>query len=115
MMGRAVMAGLLGLCATGALAANDREMVVSQPSDRDTRMVEVRVSDLNLASTKGQRSLALRVDRAAKYVCDVYAGSELDKLPDARMCVADARDAAFAQLAAKGVPADSIAAAGGML
>jgi UrcA family protein len=114
-MGRAVLAGLLGLCATGAMAAGDPELFVSQHSQRDTRSIEVRISDLNLSEARGHRALALRVTRAAKEVCDINGGSELDKLPSAQLCFTDAKDRAFAQLAARGVPATAIAAAGGMI
>jgi len=113
MMGRAAVAGLLGLCATGALAASDPELLVSQPQNGDTRAVAVRVSDLNLADAHAQRTLALRLDRAAREVCNMYAGSEIDKLPSARTCLDEARAGAIAQLEARGVPA-RLAAAGGM-
>jgi UrcA family protein len=112
---RAALCGLLGLCATGALAASDPEMVVSHQSHPDSRAVEVRVSDLNLADADAQRQLAIRVDRAARQVCDIYAGSELDKLPRAQTCRTEARAGALAQLEARGVPAAArLAAAGGM-
>jgi len=114
MMGRAVMAGLLGLCATGALAASDPELLVSQHPNQDRRAVEVRVSDHNLDSPYAQRTLALRVKRAAREVCDIYPGSTLDQLPTAQTCFNDARTAALAQLEARGVPAARLTAAGGM-
>jgi hypothetical protein len=43
----------------------------------------------------------------------MYAGSEVDKLPSAQTCLADARAGAVAQLEARGVPA-RLAVAGGM-
>jgi len=113
LLGRAAVAGLLGLCATGALAANDPELVVSQRPNSDTRAVAVQVSDLNLTDAQAQRRLAIRVDRAAREVCDIYAGSELDKLPSAQTCLGEARDAAFAQLEARGLPRAALAAAAG--
>jgi UrcA family protein len=115
LLGRAAVAGLLGLCATGALAASDPEFVVSQRPSGDTRGVEVRVADLNLNDTHAQRTLAIRVERAAREVCDMYAGSELDKMASARACLAEARDGALAQLEARGLPAEARrTAAGGM-
>lgn len=114
-LGRAAVAGLLGLCATGALAASDPELVVSERQNADTRAVEVRASDLNLNDAHDQRTLALRVERAAREVCDMYAGSELDKLPSAQACLAEAREGALAQLQARGLPAEArLAGAGGM-
>ena len=113
-MGRAVLAGLVGLCATGALAS-DPEVLVSQRPDRDMRAIEVRVSDLDLSRAHARDTLALRVERAAREVCDVYRGSELDKLPNARACLSGARAAALAQLEARGLPAaERLAVAGGM-
>jgi len=111
--GRAALAGLLGLCATGALAA-DPEFVVSDHPSADTRAVEVRVADLNLADAGAERQIALRIERAAREVCDISTGSELDKLPSARACLAKARAGAFAQLEARGLPATARSAAGGM-
>jgi len=114
-LGRAALSGLLGLCATGALAsAGEPGLLVSERPDPDTRALEVRVSDLDLADAKAQRTLAIRVDRAARQVCDIYAGSELDKLPSAQACLTEARAGALAQLEARGVPAATLAAAGGM-
>jgi len=112
--GRAAVAGLLGLCATGAFAANP-ELVVSEPPSADTRAVAVRVADLNLADEQAQRQIALRVERAARQVCDVFEGSELDKLPKASACLKEARAGAFAQLEARGLPKTArLMAAGGM-
>jgi len=108
-VGRAALAGLLGLCATGAVAASGPEVVVSERPNADTRAVAVRVSDLNLADAEAQRTLAIRVERAARQVCDMYAGSELDKMPSAQTCFTEAKAGALAQLEARGV-----AAAGGM-
>ena len=112
-MGRAALGGVLTLCAAGALAADDAQMVVSP--NGDARSVEVRVSDLNLADAYSQRTLELRIDRAAHQVCNVHDGSRLNKLPGAVSCLTQARAGALAQLAANGVPAaQQLAAAGGM-
>lgn len=114
-LGRAALAALIGLCATGALATSPENatLVVSPPTG-DTRSVEVRVSDLNLADAYARETLAIRIDRAAKKVCDVQSGSTLDRLPSARECVDRAQSGAFAQLAARGLPWAGRSAAGGM-
>ncbi|MBC7158856.1 MAG: UrcA family protein [Porphyrobacter sp.] len=114
-LGRAALAGLIGLCATGALAATpENATLVVSPQTGDTRSIEVRVSDLNLADAYARETLAIRIDRAAKKVCDVQSGSTLDRLPSARECVDRAQSGAFAQLAARGLPWAGRSAAGGM-
>lgn len=119
-VGRAALAGLIGLCATGALAATpenatpENATVVVSPSTGDARSVEVRVSDLNLADAYARETLAIRIDRAAKKVCDVQSGSALDRLPSARECVDRAQSGAFAQLAARGLPWAGRSIAGAM-
>lgn len=114
-LGRAALAGLFGLCATGALATTpDNATLVLSPPAGDTRSVEVRVSDLNLADAYARETLAIRIDRAAKKVCDIQSGSALDGLPSARECVDRAESGAFAQLAARGLPWVGRSAAGGM-
>jgi UrcA family protein len=118
-LGRALACGLFGLCATGAIAgdrtADTGEVVVSQRPSSDTRSVAIRVSDLDLRDAYAQRTLELRIDAAAREVCDVNAGSEIDKLPRAQTCLAAAREGALAQLQARGVfvPA-KVTAGGGM-
>ena len=112
---RTVLTGLvtLGAFATPALA-ND-QMVVS-PQSEDTRSIAVQVSDLNLTSPYDQRTLALRVKRAAYAVCDMERGSVLNTTPSALNCFDNARSGALAQLDARGYAASAaVAAAGGAL
>jgi|GEM_PF-1020523 len=103
-VGRAVLAGLLGLSAAGAMAASPSEVVVSQGS-QDLRSVEVKVADLNLSNAYDRDTLAIRIDHAARAVCDVNGGSKIDKLPDAVACVSQARSGAADQLEARGYSA----------
>ena len=114
-LGRAALAGLIGVCATAVVATtpDNSTVVVSSQAD-DTRSVEVRVSDLNLADAYARETLAIRIDRAAKKVCDIQSGSALDRLPSARECVDRAQSGAFAQLDARGLMGSARSAAGGM-
>jgi len=99
--GRAMLAGLLAAGAlTGAAhAAADAEFVVQQP---DTQSVRVAISDLDLNVASDQRTLANRVNSAARDVCEIGKGSLLDNTASARDCVAGARAGALAQLDARG-------------
>lgn len=113
--GRTLAAGLLAFAALtgGAAAAAESEMIVNQRNpDLVTR--EVHVGDLDLASADGQRTLALRIDRAALAVCEVTRGSKLDRTPRALQCLDDARAGAVAQLDAKGYGASLAVAAAGL-
>jgi UrcA family protein len=60
---------LIAVVATLPLAA-------ANASD-DNHAVRVRTDDINLATTSGQKILALRIDRAARNVCD-FASDRLD-------------------------------------
>lgn len=117
-VGRAIVAGLLGLSAAAAMASGEpssgSEVVVSKASD-ESRSVRVYLSDLDFATRSDRDLLALRVNRAAERVCDVLGGgSAMDKLPGARACVEEARDNALAQLEARGLTVPTSRAAGGM-
>ncbi len=112
-LGCTLAAGLLGLGATAAVAA-EAEVVVSH-RQADSRSIDVKVADLDLTRSYDQRTLAIRIDNAARAVCDVNAGSTLDGLPRARACVSQAQAGALAQLDARGLNATAaVAAAGGM-
>jgi len=100
-LGRAVLAACIAVTATGAFAASQPNVVVSS-SDANSRTIAVRTAGLNLADAHDQRTLHIRIDRAAQRVCDVYAGSKLDAAPDALACVAEARTGAIRQLRAQG-------------
>lgn len=100
-MGRAVLAGLIAVSTAGAVAAAQPQVVVSSHND-GARTIAVRTAGLNLAQAPDQRTLRLRIERAAQKVCDVNAGSKLDAAPDALACLADARTGAVNQLRAQG-------------
>lgn len=110
---RAMLTGLVTLGAFAGPALANRPMVVS-PQQQDSRSVVVKVSDLNLASAGDQRTLALRVKRAAFEVCDMERGSVLNTTPSALNCFDAARSGALAQLDARGYATTAaVAAAGG--
>lgn len=50
---------VVALMPPGAIAASD-----------DTRSISVRTDDINMNTARGQKILALRIDRAARGVCD---------------------------------------------
>lgn len=104
---RAVLAASIGLCATAAYAAGEPPVVVTQPA-RDAAAVAVRVSDLNLSTASDRDLLAIRIDNAARQVCDVNGGSRLDRLPGARACLSDAHSSALAQLGVRGATAAAV-------
>lgn len=107
---RAVLTGLLALGASAAPALANEQMVVSQHA-QDTRSIAVQVSDLNLTSPYDQRTLALRVNRAAQEVCDMQRGSVLNRTSAALNCFDNARSGALAQLDARGYAATAAVAA----
>ncbi|WP_052207787.1 UrcA family protein [Croceibacterium mercuriale] len=112
---RAALTGLLALGAIATPALANEKMVVS-PLAEDSRSVAVKVSDLNLTSPYDQRTLALRVNRAAFEVCDMERGSVLNRTPSALNCFDSARSGALAQLDARGYAASAaVAAAGGSI
>jgi UrcA family protein len=110
--GRALLAGLLGLGASAALAAADPEMVVSD-NPGNARTVAVEVADLDLTRAYDRDTLAIRIANAAREVCDVHDGSKLDKQAGANACLAQARAAALAQLESRGLNAPQMRSAGG--
>jgi UrcA family protein len=113
-VGRLVLGVSLGLAATGAMAGGQSDVFVSSGGE-DTRMVQVRVSDLNLADARARDRMVTRIDRASERVCQMHAGSQVDKLPSAQACYQEARAGAFAQMESRGFAAlDRTSAAGGM-
>lgn len=113
--GRAMLAGLIALTATGmgsaALAASEPQLLVS---GRDARTVPVSLSGLDLAKAYDRATLNIRIDRAAQRVCDVNGGSKLDGGPDALACLTQAKAGAATQLARLGLPVpERMAGAGG--
>lgn len=118
--GRAMMAGLFGLLASTAFAADyepagkDSDVVVSQ-SIGETRSISVPVGDLDMDDAYDRETLAIRIDRAAKRVCDINRGSKLDRLTDATECLEVSLAKAAAQLNARGMRDTAEMVAGGQL
>lgn len=109
--GRAMLAGLVALTASGALAAAEPRLLVS---GQDARTVPVSLSGLDLTRAYDRATLTIRIERAASRVCDVNGGSKLDGGPDALACLAQARAGAILQLARLGLPVpERMAGAGG--
>lgn len=102
--GAAVVAAILGATAAQAVSP---DVVITQHA-RDARSVAVTVSDLNLSTPADRDLLAIRVNNAARYVCDVHDSSRLDRLPSAQSCMADARSGALAQLGVRGATASAV-------
>lgn len=108
--GRAIVAGLIALTASGALAAAEPRLLVS---GHDARTVPVSLSGLDLARAYDRATLTIRIDRAARRVCDVHGGSKLDGGVDALACLAQAKAGAAQQLARLGLPVPERVAGGG--
>ena len=106
--GAAILAAsLIGLTAPAPAFADNSEVLVNQSLDRNAVVVET--ADLDMTSAYDRDTLQIRIDNAARAVCDINGGSKIDKLPDARACFDAARDSAVSQLAARGVPASAFA------
>lgn len=86
---------LVGAVSTAAAA---QDVVVSQPY-QVVRTMHVKVADLDMSRASDRKTLDMRIEKAARRVCDVNRGSLLDHLPDARDCLTNARSGAMAQLA----------------
>lgn len=105
---RFLAAGLLGLAFATPAMATDSDVVVNQ--NLDTRMIEVKISDLDFSNSFDRDTLEIRINNAAEAVCDIAGGSKMmDRLPEAKACFAEAKKGAIAQLAARGVPAKVLA------
>lgn len=87
--------GFSALLALPAIAQVNSEVVVR---DHQPRTVAVKIHDLDLGSVRDRGTLLLRVNRAARAVCDMQHGSLFDRLPDARSCLREARAGALAQV-----------------
>lgn len=97
----AAVAALAAVSATGALANGDAQLIVSQHGN-PARTIAVSMAGVDMDNARHRQNLDIRIERAARQVCDVNGGSKLDTLPDARACMADARAGAEQQLAAMG-------------
>jgi UrcA family protein len=51
--------------------------LVANAASEETHSISVRTDDINLNTKRGQKILALRIDRAAREVCD-FANDQLD-------------------------------------
>lgn len=106
--GAAILAAsLIGLTATAPAFADNSEVLVQQPHDRNAVVIET--ADLDMTSAYDRDTLQIRINNAARTVCDINEGSKVDKLPDARACFDAARESAVSQLAARGVPESALA------
>ena len=105
---RFLVAGLLGLAVATPALADQGDVLVSQHL-LDQRSIAVEYGDLDLTSAYDRDTLQIRINRAARAVCDIAGGSKHDRLPEARACFEKARDNAVDQLAASGVPASALA------
>ena len=103
------VASLIGLAVASPAIADNSEVLVRQTLDH--RAVTVETSDLDLTTAYDRDTLHIRIDNAARTVCDINGGSKIDRLPDARACFDAARQSAVSQLAARGVPAVALAGA----
>jgi UrcA family protein len=78
------------------------------------RSVAVEISDLDLASDKGQRVLALRIARAARAMCEAKAVQSLPRtMRSEQECVREAQASAAAAVAAVTTAADPSSGRGG--
>jgi len=103
-----LVAGLLSLGLAAPAIASDSEVVVNRGAD--TRMIEVRYSDLDLNTAYDRDTLEIRINNAAEAVCDINGGSrQMDNLPEAKACFEQAKQGAIAQLASRGVPVETLA------
>ncbi|WP_137679908.1 UrcA family protein [Aurantiacibacter suaedae] len=100
-------ASLIGMAAMAPAFASDGEVLVSQSLDHSAVVVDT--ADLDLTTAYDRDTLQIRIDNAARAVCDINGGSKIDRLPDARACFNGARESAMSQLAARGVPASALA------
>lgn len=101
-----LVAGALALSAGGALAGEPQVLV-----QQNSRTVAVKLAGLDLSSAYDRKTLDVRIDRAARVVCDVNGGSRLDEGAKATACLASARAGAHEQLARLGY--DAVRDAGG--
>ncbi len=105
---RILVASILGLALATPAMANDDALVVNRTAD--TRMIEISYADLDLTNAYDRDTLEIRINNAAEAVCDIMGGSrQMDNLPSAKACFAEAKQGALAQLAARGVPVEVLA------
>lgn len=83
------------LIATPAMAGNDMASKQTAPT------MEIKYSDLNLASAEGQAKLKRRIDAAARKVCQLGKHRTGTRIPssESKKCFAKARQSARSQMA----------------
>ncbi|KKC26986.1 UrcA family protein [Sphingomonas sp. SRS2] len=74
------------LALLAAAAASTATLSFPAYAAEPTKSTEVRYDDLNLASADGAKALTVRVERAAKRVCDVNGDRSLDQAMESRTC-----------------------------
>jgi UrcA family protein len=91
---------LIGLTAFAAVLTT--HLAAATPAmDSDTKTHVVRYSDLDLSRPQDVQQLYARMQRAAKLVCDDYAGGSLHSYTAYNRCVAHAMSDGIAQLRAQ--------------
>lgn len=74
------------LALLAAAAATTATLSFPAYAGEAARTSEVRYDDLNLASAGGAKALTIRVERAAKRVCDANGDRSLDAAIEAKAC-----------------------------
>lgn len=89
----------LGLCALGLAGLATPALA----QEGDARQLAVPFKSRDLATPRGRASIEWRLARAAEWVCGVERDGRAiyDPSPEQQVCIAHARDAAMAKLAAK--------------
>jgi UrcA family protein len=72
-------------------------LAFSAPASAAWRTTEVRINDLDLASSAGQATLETRLERAIKNVCRSNSSKALSERKDIAKCEANARATAEAE------------------
>ena len=67
---------MLAFTKLAVIAAIALHTVAANAASDETRSISVRSDDINLNTLKGQKIVALRIDRAAREVCD-FASDQL--------------------------------------
>ena len=88
------------VCSTMCLAAATTPVRAAE-----TRSVLVQTADLQLGTTAGRHTLAIRINRAADLACDVGENRDLASITAFRKCVRAAVAAAQPRVLALTVPA----------
>ena len=85
-----------------ALATTMATSAVAAAPSGEAQTMQIEVADLDLSTAKGQKTLAKRIDRAAREVCSMgeqRTGSRINR-SESRQCYRQAKAAATEQFAA---------------